>query len=89
MTDRNSHAHHHVVDKLIVINAFVSGISLLPEAISVMKNQQATEMSQVTLFIILINSIVWFIYGLHCGIRSLLLSSFLTVLISGFLLIFQ
>lgn len=81
------HAHHHAIDKLIILSSFVSGISLLPEIYRVVSTHIVSSMSAVTLWIILLNSIVWLVYGMHCTLRSLLISSGLSILTAGFLLL--
>jgi hypothetical protein len=60
---------------------------LVPEIYRIMTTHAVSSMSPVTLWIILLNSIVWLAYGLHCSIQSLLISSGLSILTSGFLLL--
>lgn len=86
MTDA-AHEHHHMIDKLIIVSSFVSGVSLLPEIYHVVATHILSSMSPVTLWIIVLNSTVWLAYGLHCSLRSLLISSGLSVLTAGFLLV--
>jgi uncharacterized protein with PQ loop repeat len=87
MTQAHSTYHHHLIDRLIVLSSFVSGVSLLPEVYRVWSAHVPETMSLVTLLIIFLNSIVWFIYGMHCGLRPLLLSSALAVCTSGLLIL--
>lgn len=89
MKENHSEAHHHAIDKIIVVSSFVSGIGLLPEVFKAMNSHPVNSMSLVTLCIILLNSIVWLLYGIHCGLKSLLISSTLTILSSGFLIFAQ
>lgn len=89
MKEKHLEGHHHAIDKLIIVSSFISGVSLLPEVFKVIHSHTVNAMSGVTLFIILINSIVWLLYGIHCKLKSLFISSILTILSSGFLLIAQ
>ncbi|MDB5259846.1 MAG: hypothetical protein JWN37_77 [Candidatus Nomurabacteria bacterium] len=87
MKENHSTVHHHVIDRVIVISSFVSGLSLFPEVYRVFSTHTTNTMSQTSLFIILLNSLVWVMYGLHCKMGTLLISSTLTILASGSLII--
>jgi uncharacterized protein with PQ loop repeat len=83
----HSIVHHHVIDRVIVVSSFISGLSLFPEVYRVFSTHTNNMMSQTTLFIILLNSLVWVMYGLHCKMGTLLISSTLTIVASGSLII--
>ena len=87
METQDLRVHQHLIDRLILLSSVVSGVSLVPEVWRVLETHQANTMTGASLFIMLFNSLVWFIYGMHCGMRPLQISSVLTILTSGFLVI--
>ncbi len=80
--------HNHWIDKIALLNALVSGITLYPQLYLIMAtNYQEGTLSRLSFGLILSNSLVWFWYGVHRKTSPLIISSFLNVIASGMILL--
>jgi len=80
--------HTHWIDKLAILNGFVSGGALLPQVWKVISKGDVQGLSAVSFGIIFMNSAVWGIYAFHRRLLSLFIASLLTGISSGLLLLF-
>ncbi|MEK7567990.1 MAG: PQ-loop domain-containing transporter [Patescibacteria group bacterium] len=75
--------HNHVIDKLALLNALISGIALYPQVYLLLNSNQNKEgLSAISFVLILLNSVVWFFYGIHRKTNPLIISSFLNIVAS-------
>jgi uncharacterized protein with PQ loop repeat len=79
--------HNHLIDKLAVVSGLVSGIALYPQIYEIIVNSVQNTLSPLTLYLIFFNNIVWFVYGIHRQLISLVIAAFLTITASGILLV--
>lgn len=79
--------HHHVIDKVAVINGVVSGIALYPQVWHIMRSRDFASVSQISALIILGNNVVWALYAFHRGLISLFIAALLNMLAALALLI--
>lgn len=77
--------HQHLIDRIALVNGFVSGVALYPQVWAVLANGSTTGISLPTFTLILLNSIVWLLYALHRGLISLGIASVLNILASSIL----
>lgn len=68
--------HMHWIDKLAILNGFVSGAALWPQIFKIIFIQSTYGVSAWTMLIIFLNSLVWLMYALHRGLISLGIASF-------------
>lgn len=78
--------HNHLIDKLAVINGFVSGVALYPQVFNVVTTGATGGLSAITLSLIFGNNIVWFLYAFHRLLISLMIAAALNLIASGVLL---
>lgn len=79
--------HHHLIDGIAFLNAFISAISLFPQLYVLLYSMTARqEASALSYFLIFLNNIGWFAYGLHRKILPIVISSFLNMVASGSIL---
>ncbi len=84
----NNRRHKHFVDYLAGINSGISAVALFPQLFSLLSGKAADGLSQLSFFLIALNSVIWFIYGIHRGTPPLIISSSLNGLASiGILLL--
>ncbi len=74
--------HHHFIDRLALLNGFVSGVALYPQVWAVLSSGSTAGVSLPTFLLILLNSIVWLLYALHRGLISLGIASVFNILAS-------
>ncbi len=74
--------HTHLIDKIAILNGFVSGLALLPQLVSAIIMDAYADLSATSFSLIFINSVVWTAYSLHRGLFSLLMASLLTGIVS-------
>lgn len=74
--------HQHLIDRIALINGFVSGVALYPQVWTVLSSGSAVGVSLPTFLLILFNSIVWLLYAIHRGLISLGIASVLNTLAS-------
>jgi len=79
--------HTHLIDKLAVLNGFVSGIALYPQIFNILVNEVPNNLSLITLLLIFFNNIVWLTYAIHRLLISLLIAASLNLIASGILLL--
>lgn len=79
----NLGGHRHTIDKLAEINGVVSGIALYPQVFKALTSTAVIQqLSLVTLLLILVNSFVWIVYGIHRGLTALIIASVLNFIAS-------
>lgn len=79
--------HHHLIDKLAVINGAVSGLALYPQIINILFFGVTNNLNPITLWLILGNNIVWTMYGVHRSIVSVTMAGLLSFFAAGILLV--
>ena len=79
--------HHHLIDKLAVVNGAIAGLALYPQIVVILFMGVANTLSVLTLWLILGNNIVWTLYGVHRSLVSVTLAGLLSALAAGILLI--
>ncbi len=79
--------HHHLIDKLAVINGAVAGLALYPQIFFILSQGVVNTLSPLTLWLILGNNVVWTLYGLHRSILSVTIAGVLSFLAAVILLI--
>lgn len=67
--------HAHFIDALAGVNSGISAIALYPQLFDLLRHQSAEDLSPVTFFLIAVNSLIWFIYGIHRQAPPLIISS--------------
>lgn len=72
--------HHHLIDKLSVLNGVVTGLALYPQIYLILTSHVANTLSPLTLWLLVINNIVWVLYGVHRSLASITVAG----LLSGF-----
>ncbi|MDB5254505.1 MAG: hypothetical protein JWL80_571 [Parcubacteria group bacterium] len=86
MNHRDS--HHHIIDKLAVVVAVLSAVALYPQLYSLLKYGDGKEtLSAVSFGLIFVNNIVWTWYGYHRKMLPITLSSIITCIASGWILL--
>lgn len=79
--------HNHFIDKLAVLNGFISGIALYPYIFDILVRGAENNLSTLTLVLIFTNNIVWFLYSLHRLLASLIIAAMLNLIAAGILLL--
>lgn len=79
--------HHHLIDRIALLNGLVSGIALYPQVWTVLSNSSTAGISLPTFLLIFFNSIVWLLYAIHRGLISLGIASVLNIIASGILIL--
>lgn len=79
--------HHHIIDRLAVINGAVAGLALYPQIYVILVSHVPNTLSPLTLWLILGNNIVWSLYGWHRALTSVLLAGVLSALAAAILLV--
>lgn len=79
--------HHHIIDRLAVVNGAVAGFALYPQIYIILCMGVANTLSPLMLWLILGNNIVWSLYGWHRGLVSILLAGVLSALAAAILLV--
>jgi len=79
--------HHHLVDKLAVINGAVAGLALYPQIYVILFLGVADTLSPLTVWLILGNNIVWTLYGVHRSLVSVTLAGLLSFFAAAILLV--
>lgn len=79
--------HTHFIDKLAVLNGFVSGVALYPQIYQILAHGVPNTLSTITLALIFLNSLVWVAYAIHRLLISLLIASALNLIAAGILLL--
>lgn len=79
--------HHHLIDKLAVINGAVAGLALYPQVVAILFMGVANTLSPLTLWLILGNNIVWTMYGVHRSIVSITIAGVLSLFAASILLV--
>lgn len=83
MTKHISKNHNHLVDKLALANAILSGITLYPQFFLLLVSEVRTEgFSELSFALIASNSLIWLWYGIHRKTTPLIISSALNVISS-------
>ena len=80
-------SHHHLIDKLAVINGAVAGLALYPQIVAILFMGVVNTLSPLTLWLILCNNIVWTLYGVHRSIVSVTLAGVLSFFAAAILLV--
>jgi uncharacterized protein with PQ loop repeat len=79
--------HHHIIDTLAFVNAFVSAVSLFPQLyILVFSTNGKENVSLLSYFLIFLNNIVWLVYGIHRKTPPVTISALLNIVASGAIL---
>lgn len=79
--------HHHLIDKLAVANGAVAGLALYPQVWAILALGVANTLSPLTLWLILVNNIIWTLYGVHRSLFSVLLAGVLSAIAAAILLV--
>jgi len=77
--------HNHLIDKIAIINGFVTGLALYPQVVASILSGDVSGLSNTAFIIIFLNSIVWMLYGYHRTIKPLIVSSLLNCFAAGLL----
>lgn len=80
-------SHHHVIDRLAVINGAVAGLALYPQIYAILVSGVVNTLSPLTLWLILGNNIVWTLYGVHRSLASVVLAGILSGIAAAILLV--
>lgn len=87
MAVAKTHAgHHHLIDKLAIINGAVSGLALYPQVFVILYSGVQNNFSPLTLWLIVFNNIVWLTYGIHRRLSSVSIAAALSGLAGTILL---
>lgn len=78
--------HAHFIDKLAFLNGIVAGVALYPQVFAILYNGASNDFSQLSLWLICINGVVWVLYALHRRLASLFVASFLNTIAAALLL---
>lgn len=70
--------HHHLIDKLSVLNGVVTGLALYPQIYLILVSHVENTLSPMTLWLLVVNNIVWIIYGVHRSIVPVIVTGFLS-----------
>ncbi len=79
--------HHHLIDKLAVINGAVAGLALYPQIFFILFQGVVNTLSPLTLWLILGNNIIWTLYGVHRSIVSVTIAGTLSFFAAAILLV--
>lgn len=79
--------HTHFIDKLAVLNGFLSGVALYPQIYLILYGGVPNTLSELTLWLILLNNVVWFAYAFHRLLVSLLIAAALNTVAAAILLL--
>lgn len=71
-------SHHHLIDKLAVINGAIAGLALYPQIYLILALHQPNTLSLLTLWLIFCNNIVWTMYGVHRSLASVTIAGVLS-----------
>lgn len=84
----NQENHHHLIDKLALLNGLISGVTLYPQIFILLSSETKTSnLSQLSFWLILLNSVIWLLYGSHRKNLPLVISSLLNIVAAGLILI--
>jgi uncharacterized protein with PQ loop repeat len=84
---KHTDKHHHLIDTIAFLNAFVSAVSLFPQLYVLLTTSTGKEnISGLSYFLIFLNSFVWLAYGVHRKTPPLIVSSVLNIVASGAIL---
>ena len=78
--------HHHLIDRLAIINGAVAGLALYPQIFFILFQGVVNTLSPLTLWLILGNNIVWTLYGVHRSIVSVTIAGTLSFFAAAILL---
>ena len=70
--------HHHLIDKLSVLNGVVTGLTLYPQIYLILASHVPNTLSPLTLWLLVVNNIVWILYGVHRSLASIVIAGFLS-----------
>lgn len=79
--------HHHLIDRLAVLNGAVAGLALYPQIFFILFGGVVNTLSPLTLWLILGNNIVWTLYGVHRSIVSVTIAGVLSFFAASILLV--
>lgn len=79
--------HHHLIDKLAVVNGAVAGLALYPQIFVIVFLGVANTLSPLTLWLILGNNVIWTMYGVHRSLVSVTLAGVLSAIAASLLLL--
>jgi len=79
--------HHHLIDKLAIVNGAIAGLALYPQIFAILFMGVTNNLSPLTLWLILGNNIVWTMYGVHRSIVSVTMAGLLSFFAAGILLL--
>ncbi len=80
--------HNHLIDKIALANALLSGVTLYPQLyILLTNNADIQNISILSFGLILSNSLIWLWYGVHRKTYPLIISSSLNAIASGVILL--
>lgn len=84
---QNEIPHNHLIDRIALWNGLISGVTLYPQLYLMITGQyQIGNLSGLSFALILLNSLVWLIYGAHRNIIPLVISSFLNAVAAALIL---
>lgn len=76
--------HNHVIDKIALANAVVSGVTLYPQLYLLFTAKvDIQNISVLSFSLIFSNSLIWLWYGVHKNAYPLIISSFLNAIAAG------
>lgn len=74
--------HAHFIDYLAEINSGISAVALFPQVFSLLSGHASDGLSPLSFFLIALNSMIWFVYGVHRKTPPLIISSSLNAMAS-------
>lgn len=79
--------HHHFIDKLGTLNGVISGVVLFPQIYVILFLHVPNNLSLPTLLLVILNNVIWFLYGWHRSIWPTMISGALSAF-AGVVLLF-
>ena len=76
--------HNHLIDKIALANALLSGVTLYPQLFTLLQSEADIQSISILSFgLILSNSLIWLWYGVHRKTYPLIISSSLNAIASA------
>lgn len=69
--------------------AVISSVSFLPQLIKLWKTKSGHDLSMITLIFLLLNAVLWFIYGLMKDAQPLWITNLLMIIMIGLMIIMK
>lgn len=75
-------SHKHAIDYIAEANSGISAVALLPQLYELLRGGTTRGLSSLSFFLIMLNSVIWLIYGIHRKTPPLIISSTFNATIS-------